>query len=397
MILIADNDAVVRSSLSLLLRHAGHDCICASTPDEVLDAVRNIPLHLLIADMNFSNVTSGREGIELLRKVRIFLPDIPVILITAWGTIPLAVEGMQGGAFDFVTKPWDNDRLLASVAAALELSGGATSEEFNRGGIIGDSPAMRSLLDTLARASRTDAPVLLCGERGTGKRLMARTLHANSRRRSSPFVTVEPHRFMPGDKSLAPLLARSAGGTLFIDGIDRLDIAAQTILIERMRGAAFRLVSSATSDPAEAVAAGRFREDLFFMVNLISLNVPPLRERVDDIPPLARAFARPRKLAADAIELLSRLPLPGNAAELRNLIERAILSNDASDRLHASALRPLVAGDAIAETGLEARERHDIEEAFERYGGNRTQMARALGISRQSLYRRMEKYGLKAP
>lgn len=182
MILIADDDNAIRLSLSMLLCKAGYEVKAVATPSDIVAAVRAAAPQLVLLDMNFSHATSGDEGLTLLRQIKVFHPSVPVILITAWGSIPLAVEGVQAGAFDFITKPWDNRMLLNRVATALELTRSTAPGDFDRSRIIGESPALMRVLDNISRVAATDAPVLIMGENGTGKELIAETLHANSRR-----------------------------------------------------------------------------------------------------------------------------------------------------------------------------------------------------------------------
>lgn len=443
MILIVDDDQTVRLSLSVLLKRAGYEVKAVASPDEALAAVREGNLRLIIMDMNFTLAVSGEEGLELMRKCRVFQPDVPVILITAWGSIPLAVEGMQTGAFDFITKPWDNQDLLRRVATAMSLTetgdGGASPEEFDRCGIIGKSEAMTAVLDKVRRVAPTDAPVLILGENGTGKELIARALHANSRRSSGPFVAVnlggvprslfESEMFGHAKGAFTGAVAArkgrfetASGGTIFLDEIGELDQASQVKLLRvlqertfeplgesRPRKADVRVVC-ATNAPLETMVAERtFREDLFYRINLITLRLPPLRERRDDIPLLVNHFIdeyvkrehiqRP-EVSAEAMTWLASQPYPGNIRELRNLVESAIIVSG-NERLMPgdfeliAAERPETQSAGIEGVTLEELEKRAVQAAIEGAGGNLRVAAASLGITRQSLYRRMEKYGLQ--
>lgn len=444
MILIVDDDKVIRLSLGMLLKRAGYETLTASDATEALEAVRRRPFRLIIMDMNYSRNTSGEEGLELLRKVRIFQPEVPVILITAWGSIPLAVEGMKAGAFDFITKPWNNYFLLQRIETALKLAeppqsdDAAGGDDFDRAGIIGASDGLMQVLDTVKRVAPTDAPVLVTGETGTGKELIARAVHLNSRRRNGPLVTVnlggisqslfESEMFGHAKGAFTGAAANRKGrfeladtGTIFLDEIGDLDMSCQVKLLRVLQQHTFevlgdstprktdiRVVCATNADLPAMVAEHRFREDLLYRINLITLHLPPLRERRDDIPLLVRHFAsmsgRPGiEFSGDAMTLLTRLPYYGNIRELKNIVERTILVSATDIITAADVERNLPrtaqpdATQAVPMTGmtLEDMERAAIRQALAETGGNLTQMASKLGITRQSLYRRMEKYGIR--
>lgn len=434
-ILIVDDDTMLLASLRGLLTRAGYEVLAVPTPDGAVDCVRSSRPGLILMDMNFTRGTSGIEGITLLRQVKIFRPEVPVILMTAWGSIDLAVEGMRAGAFDFITKPWDNDVLLERIATALSLHQPSREDHFDRAAIVGSSAPLEALLSTGARVAPTDAPVLITGESGTGKALLAETIHRNSRRASGPFVKVRLGGMPPAmfesemfghvrgafsgaltDRKGCFELA--AGGTLFFDEIDALEPVSQMKLMRvlqdqsyeplgsnRSRRVDVRVVCATTADIGAMVADRRFREDLFYRINLVTLHMPSLRERRADIPALIRAFARSfaathpgapiASFTDGAVSYLASLPYPGNIRELRNMVERAILVSghreisDADLRDAASNIAPQAAPDT-----LEGLERRKIAEALRAAGGNVSRAAAALGISRGALYRRMEKYGL---
>lgn len=439
MILIADDDAAIRLSLSVLLRKAGYEVRTAADAESIIAAVRAKAPRLVLLDMNFSHRTTGDEGLTLLRQIKLLQPSTLVILITAWGTIPLAVEGMRAGATDFVAKPWDNAALLQRVATAMALSEPAAARaDFDRSRIIGGSPALMQVLDTVRRVAATDAPVLIMGENGTGKELIAETLHANSRRRSGPFVKVnlggvarslfESEMFGHRKGAFTGAVADREGrfaladkGTIFLDEIGELDAASQVKLLRvlqehsyemlgdsRTRRTDIRVVCATNADLASMVAEGTFREDLFYRINLITVTLPPLRERPDDIRALAEHFAalfckangleRPY-ITTDAVAALRRMPFPGNIRELKNLVERTILISGrptltASEFEQAAALTPSVPSAATA-GNLDEMERAAVVDALRRCGGNLSRAAALLGISRQSLYRRIDKYGIQ--
>jgi len=437
MILIADDDKAILLSLGVLLKRAGYEVVSADNPDGVIAAVRRGGLRLVMMDMNYSRDTSGEEGIELLQKIRILAPQVPVILMSGWGSIDLAVRGMRLGAFDFITKPWNNLLLLKRVATAIEIapahcgydavcSGGV---EF---GIIGKSPLLADVLATVRRVAPTDAPVLITGENGTGKELVAKMVHSLSVRAAGPFVKVnlggmsqslfESEMFGHVRGAYTGAHADRQGrfavadkGTVFLDEIGDLDQSCQVKMLRvlqehtfeplgssRSVRSDFRTVSATNADLTAMVEARTFREDLFYRINLITVKLPALRERREDIPLLARHFAGATEFSPEAMELLSRLPYPGNIRELKNLVERLSIiyggdgrrveAGDVSAATGSEAQRPRLSDDAAM--SLEATERAAIERAMATAGGNLTRAAEILGITRQSLYRRLQKYGL---
>lgn len=447
MILVIDDNEAVRTSLSFMLRRAKYEVEVASSPAEAIQVVRAREPHLILMDMNYSLSTDGEEGIMLLRQVKVFCPQVPVILMTAWGSIDLAVKGMQAGAFDFVTKPWNNMALMQRIETALELTrkAPAVSEEkedtaFDACGIVGRSKALKDILATVERVAKTNASVLITGESGTGKELIAEALHRNSRRNGKPFVKVNlggisqslfesemfGHKrgaFTDASADRVGRFAMADGGTIFLDEIGELDLACQVKLLRVLQDRTFevlgdskprnvdvRVVCATNRNLQQMVREGTFREDLFYRINLIPLHLPPLRERREDIPLLVRHFAasytslnslQPVEFAPDTLSYLASLPFMGNVRELKNLVERTILINGNS-RLSPADFEAQYNGDTVCEDEastqgltLDEVEKLSIKAAINKYGGNLTQVALALGISRQSLYRRMEKYGLK--
>lgn len=446
MILIIDDDSAVRSSLGFMLKRAGYEVEVVSGPREAMEVVRSVTPALMLMDMNFTLSTSGEEGLTLLKQVKIFHPDVPVILMTAWGSIELAVQGMQAGAFDFITKPWNNAALLQRIETALELTSapkevsGEQNDALNRSHIIGKSKGLTEVLNTVARIARTNASVLITGESGTGKELIAEAIHINSQRANQPFVKVNlggisqslfesemfGHKkgaFTDASTDRMGRFEMANKGTIFLDEIGDLDPSCQVKLLRVLQDQTFevlgdsrprktdiRVVSATNADLHKMVAEHTFREDLFYRINLITVKLPALRERREDIPLLARHFADrqaeinhlPRTdFSADALNFLSRLPYPGNIRELKNLVERAILVSgkeilDASDfegqyQHHEEGVK---AADSFAGMTLDEIERKTILQALERYKNNLSQVAMALGISRAALYRRLEKYNI---
>ena len=447
MILIIDDDGAIRTSLTFKLNRIGYDAQAVATPKEAMAVVRTVAPELILMDMNFSLTTSGDEGITLLKQVKIFRPEVPVILMTAWGSIDLAVKGMQAGAFDFITKPWNNAALLMRIETALELNKkreleaeSATDEDgFDRSLIVGKSEAMKNILATIKRIAKTNASVLVTGESGTGKELIAETIHRNSPRAKKSFVKVnlggisqslfESEMFGHKKGSFTGASSDRVGrfeladkGTIFLDEIGDLDLSCQVKLLRvlqeqtfevlgdsRPRKVDIRVVSATNADLREMVADRTFREDLFYRINLITVHLPALRERREDIPLLAQHFAdklckennMPRvDFTKEAMEYLQSLPYPGNIRELKNLLERTLLVSgketlDAED-FKKQNIQP---ADALTSKNmgsltLDEIERQRIVQALEQYGGNISQVAAALGLSRPALYRRIEKHNI---
>ena len=447
MILIIDDDSAVRSSLSFMLKRAGYEAQVVPGPREAIEVVRTVAPDLILMDMNFTLSTTGEEGLTLLKQVKVFRPDTPVILMTAWGSIQLAVQGMQAGAFDFIPKPWNNAALLQRIETALELSTApkeTTQEQndaFNRNHIIGRSQGLTDVLNTIARIAKTNASVLITGESGTGKELIAEAIHINSQRAKHPFVKVnlggisqslfESEMFGHKKGAFTDASADRTGrfemadkGTIFLDEIGDLDLSCQVKLLRVLQDQTFevlgdsrprktdiRVVSATNADLRKILNERTFREDLFYRINLITVKLPALRERREDIPLLVRHFADrqaetnglPRtEFSADAMQFLSRLPYPGNIRELKNLVERTILVSgkptlDASD-FDAQYIRhnDQKAAESTSFIGmtLDEIERQTILQALERHKGNLSQVAMALGISRAALYRRLEKHNI---
>ena len=446
MLLIIDDVSGVRSSLSFLLKRAGYQVIAVTGPREAMEVVRSEAPSLILMDMNFTLSTSGEEGLTLLKQVKVFRPDVPVILMTAWGSIQLAVQGMQAGAFDFITKPWNNAALLQRIETALELT--ATPKDtpqeqsgtLNRSHIIGKSRGLMEVLNTVARIAPTNAPVLITGESGTGKELIAEAIHINSQRVRQPFVKVnlggisqslfESEMFGHKKGAFTDATADRMGrfemankGTIFLDEIGDLDPSCQVKLLRVLQDQTFevlgdsrprktdiRVVSATNADLSKMVSEHTFREDLFYRINLITVKLPALRERREDIPLLARHFADrqaeinnlPRtEFSSDALNFLSRLPFPGNIRELKNLVERTILVSgkevlDAIDfeNQYQRHDESVATSSSFAGMTLDEIEKQTILQALERYKGNLSQVATALGISRAALYRRLEKYDI---
>lgn len=448
MILIIDDDSAIRTSLTLLLKHAGHKVKAVSMPREAMEVVRAEEPHLILMDMNFSLSTDGMEGLTLLKQVKLFRPEVPVILMTAWGSIELAVQGMQAGAFDFITKPWQNVLLMQRIETALELNAPkdvqvSTDSEsgFDRAGIVGESKVLKDIFKTIRRIAPTNAPVLITGESGTGKELIAEAVYRNSLRKNKPYVKVnlggvsqslfESEMFGHKKGAFTDATCDRIGrfkmadtGTIFLDELGELDMSCQTKMLRVLQEQTFevlgdskphkvdvRVVCATNANLPEMVQKKTFREDLFYRVNLITIHLPPLRERREDIPLLVHHFAHhlceknglPEVVfSKEALDYLSGLPYPGNIRELKNFVERVLLVCDkpvldAEDfRCHYQPV-PISSEPACALAGmtLEEVERQAIVDALDKYDKNLSQVAQVLGITRQSLYRRIEKFGIE--
>jgi DNA-binding NtrC family response regulator len=453
MILIVDDDPSVTTSLSLLLRQAGYRTQSATTPAETLDLIARQQFRLVIQDMNFSRQTTGEEGIDLLRQIKALRPALPVILLTAWGSIQLAVAGVRAGAADFVTKPWTHQQLLQSVKTALELAAAHSAhsstpqrEELDARcdfrDLIGSDAKFMKILEVIGRVAATDASVLITGESGTGKELIAEAIHRNSQRRDKPFVKVNlggvpaqlfesemfghvKGAFTDARQDRKGRFELSNGGTIFLDEIGDLDASAQVKLLRVLQDRTYealgsshtrtvdvRVISATNRNLTEMVAAGHFREDLLYRLNLIAVHLPPLRERSSDIPliaahfleNMAKVYRRANLAISDAaMQWLQAFAWPGNIRQLRHLIERAILVSG-SDVLEVEDFRlPLEmelresGRDSLPQVGsmtMDDIEKAMIIKALKHYGGNISRVAEALGLSRAALYRRLEKYGI---
>jgi two-component system NtrC family response regulator len=454
-ILIVDDDSAVQVSLALLLKHAGFAACCADGPRQALEQLDTGNVDLVLQDMNFSLQTSGEEGLALLARIKERHPALPVLLMTAWGSIALAVRGVQAGAANFFTKPWDNGQLVALVEATLQLTAppatrqapqserAALDARFDFGAIVGEHPKLLKVLETIGQVARTRAPVLILGESGTGKELVADAIHRNSPRAGHAIVKINMGAITPSlfesemfghvrgaftdaRNDRKGHVASADGGTLFLDEIGELGRGDQVKLLRVLQDqryqpvgasithqADLRVVSATNRELAELVAGGEFREDLFYRLNLITIRLPPLRERRSDIPLLARRIVGgvaegyglgDIMLAPAALDWLAAQPWPGNIRQLKQTLERTVLLSGKThlgqaDFLATSAVDGGVPGSRLGVDGmtLEQVERHMIEQALQQHAGNISRVAKALGLSRTALYRRLERHGLGEP
>jgi two-component system NtrC family response regulator len=455
MILLVDDDSSVTASLALLLKQAGYKSQSASSPEEALKKLDQVEFSLVIQDMNFSRSTTGEEGMALLAQIKARKPQLPVILLTAWGSISLAVDGMKTGASDFVTKPWSNPQLLHSVETLLGLAAASKNiqasshlkrEEFDAlydfQPLIGRDPKFLKVLDVIGRVSATEASVLITGESGTGKELIAEAIHRNSRRKQAPFVKVNlggissslfesemfghvRGAFTDARQDRKGRFELAHGGTIFLDEIGELDLPSQVKMLRVLQDRTYevlgssvprtvnvRVISATNRNLADLVSRGEFREDLLYRLNLIAVHIPPLRDRRDDIPLLARHFLEGMKqvyrrddleLSAEALQWLKAQDWPGNIRQLKHLIERTMLISSKrvleSEDFHLTAAMesPEPRKTMLPQAGsmtLDEMEKAMIIQSLNQHSGNLSKVADALGLSRPALYRRLEKYGL---
>ena len=446
-ILVADDQPDILEALRMLLKGEGHQVETVKTPQGVLKALESRDFDLLVMDLNYTrDTTSGQEGLDLLQRIRNLDSTLPVVVITAWGTVDVAVEAMRRGARDFITKPWDNARLLATVATQVEL--GSAVRRYQRleqenevlrgkGGpkLIADSPAMRPVLELISRVGPSDANVLITGENGTGKGVVAEALHAVSPRARKPLLTVNmgglpegvfeselfghvKGAFTDAKADRAGRFELADGGTLFMDEIGNIPLSQQNKLLRTLETGEFekvgssrtqranvRIISATNADPLAEVAAGKFRQDLLFRLNTIEIHLPPLRERPEDIPLLALHFLKEhtehyRKLVTgfedSAVAAMKACPWPGNVRQLDHAVERAVLMAQGK-AIRAVDLGLQASAEAAArvdDMSLEEVEAFLIKKALARHEGNARKAAEALGLSRSAFYRRLERYGL---
>lgn len=455
-VLIVDDDESVQVSLALLLKQHGYATVTCDEPTLALDIIEKEQCHLVLLDMNFSMQTTGEEGLALMATIHQRHPQLPVLLMTAWGSIALAVKGVKAGAADFFTKPWNNATLIQLIQTTLvlnettpstRLTRQALDAQFDFSDIIGEHPELLKVLATIGRVAKTTASVLILGESGTGKELVADALHKNSPRKNKEVVKVNMGAitstlfesemfghtrgaFTDAKSDRKGHFATAHLGTLFLDEVGELNRADQVKLLRVLQSQCYqvlgsskteqvdvRVISATNRELAEQVASGDFREDLFYRLNLITLRLPPLRERRSDIPLLAkrlveqlcRTYGMPTvQLSSSAIDWLSQQAWPGNIRQLRQCIERTLLLIgkdllDKSDFLSVEA----EAADAQAQEcrtssmfsgmTLDQVEKQLIEKAMITHQGNLSRVAKTLGLSRFALYRRLEKHQIASP
>jgi DNA-binding NtrC family response regulator len=447
-VLVIDDNPAVATALEVLLSLHDLRTVSARSPKAALELLEKEPVELVIQDMNFAaETTSGAEGEALFRAIRERHPDLPVILMTAWTHLQSAVDLVKAGAADYLAKPWDDQRLIASVRNLLELGEanrelaavraaerqrkGELAQKFDLGGLVFADPAMERVVAMACQVARADVPVLVTGPNGAGKDRIATIIQANSSVKAGPFVTLncgalpselveaelfgaEPGAYTGATRAREGKFEVADGGTLFLDEIGNLAPAAQMKLLRVLETGRFqrlgsnkeqhvkvRLVSATNADLAQLIRENKFREDLYYRLNVIELRVPALADRPRDILPLAEAFLPPgKRLGADAADALRRHRWPGNVRELKNVMQRAGLLAAGAELTPAAlgledAPAPIAAAAGGAANGPDGElDRDTIEAALARAGGVVSQAAAELGLSRQALYRRMERLGI---
>ncbi len=444
-ILAADDQQHILEAIDLLLKPQGYKIDAVRSPVLAREALASSSYDAVLIDLNYTrDTTSGQEGLDLLSEIVALDSTLPVIVMTAWGNVELAVEAMRRGARDFIQKPWENERLLSILRTQVELHRALQESERltaenrllsveGRPEFIATAPSMSQVLETMVRIAPSEANVLVTGEHGTGKEVVARTVHALSLRAARPFVAVNTGGLAEGvfeselfghvkgafTDARTDRIGRfelADGGTIFLDEIGNVPLRQQSKLLRviesgelervgssRTKRVDVRIISATNADLEAAGHAGQFREDLLFRLNTVELHLPALRERREDIPVLALHFlsqyaSRYRRqihgLDSAALQTLIHYSWPGNVRELEHTIERAVLMCRTDQIQPADLGLQRIASQNLEELSLEAVESILIRKALQRFQGNVSQAAEALGLSRGALYRRMEKYGL---
>lgn len=463
-ILVVDDNAGIRSALQILLPLHFSDVKIIPSPNELITQAGSFRPDAVLLDMNFHrDMNTGNEGLYWLSELKSRFPDIEVVLFTAYADIALAVEGMKRGAFDFIVKPWENEKLISTLTQACIKHMGSSSDGITDNGgtrsqemIWGSSPAMAEIRKTIEKIAPTDASVLITGENGSGKDVLAGEIHRLSDRSSRPMVSADigaiseslfeselfghvKGAFTDAKSEHKGFFEQAEGSTLFLDEIGNIPLHLQAKLLRVLQNRAvikvgdtkpvpidIRLICATNMDIARMVAEGRFREDLWYRINTIHINLPPLRERKDEILPLAEMFVRrfaakyrrsTAEISQEAADLLLAQPWKGNVRELQNCIEKAVIMNEgtvlnasdlnlsdnaatpgntttASDTLRQNGQASDAGGQDSQEETLEMVEEKAIRNAMARYGGNLSLVAKSLDISRPTLYSKLKKYGI---
>jgi len=447
-ILVADDQQDILSSTRMLFKGEGIDCSTANSPAQALKLLRESDYDLVLLDVNYSlDTTSGQEGLNLISDIREFNTEVSLVVMTAWASVEIAVHTMKIGANDFITKPWDNERLLNIANNLCELSRSKRATKRLKGEnellkrrdtreIVADSPIMREILDIIKQVAPSDANILLTGENGTGKSLFAEQIHDRSLRRSASFIAVNMGG-LPENLFESELFGHVKGaftdakedrigryeladeGTLFLDEIGELSQIRQSTLLRLLETGEFervgssqthkadvRIISATNSNLETPVASNQFRQDLYYRLNTVTIEIPPLRNRAEDIPALAESFlsqhSRKYKKAidgfdSDALNLLTHHDWPGNIRELDHAIERAtLLTREGNVSARSLNLSPNTAQKTsnLDEMSIEEVENYLIRRALKRHDGNAYRAAQDLGLSRSAFYRRLQKHGL---
>ncbi|MGX5173203.1 sigma-54-dependent transcriptional regulator [Aliikangiella sp. IMCC44653] len=448
-ILLIDDNNGIADALEILFSLYDIRCVHADTPERGMQMLNTHVIDLVIQDMNFSeDTTSGNEGKTLFKTIQKHYPDLPVILLTAWGNLEMAVELVKQGAADYITKPWDDNKLITTVKNLTELGqlrqqtnnllaekqsqSSSLANQFDLCGTIFSSDSMRQTLSMATQIAQSEIPVLITGPNGSGKEKIAEVIQANSPVKAKPFIKVnvgglpldlleaelfgaEAGAFTGANKQRVGRFEAADGGTLFLDEIGNLPLTGQVKLLRVLQTGEFerlgssvtrkvnvRIISATNADLLADIKQGKFREDLYYRLNVIEVKVAPLCQRVDDILPLALSFLQENlSLSEQAEQLLLSYQWPGNVRELQNVIKRAnILAKNnnvtAEDLgIHCDTLLP-VETEKVSPKPLTEPTAQQIKDALQLYHYNISQSAKSLGLSRQSLYRRMQKYDIPA-
>lgn len=440
-ILVVDDNAGIRATLKILLTPRFEAVETVATPKVLISTVRSFRPDVVLLDMNFeTDINTGNEGLFWLTELKRHFPDIEVVLMTAYADVPLAVEGMKRGAFDFIVKPWDNAHLMSTLEAACRHGKAdkqtVTSQECSEM-LWGESPAMTAVRRTVEKVAPTDATVLITGENGTGKDVLANEIHRLSSRANKPMVSVDigslseslfeselfghvKGAFTDARTDHTGKFEQANGTTLFLDEIGNIPLHLQSKLLRVLQNRCvtkvgdtkeipidIRLICATNKDLPTMVRDGRFREDLYYRINTVTLQLPPLRERIDEIAPLATLFTERyakkyhRNVTAisdEAIALLQRCRWSGNVRELQSRMEKAVILSESEilqpEDLQINDTELIAKEQAVAAESLEEAEEKVIRNALKKYNGNLTLVAKALNISRPTLYNRLKKYGI---
>jgi len=449
-ILMIDDDEDVLLAAKMLLKKSNHQVIIEKNPNKIPFLLNNDSYDVILLDMNFSkDTTSGKEGFEWLKQIKDRDPDAVVIMITAFGDVEMAVRALKDGATDFILKPWQNEKLVATISTAIKLKKSYNEVDKLRKAkqmleeqisqpfrdIIGQSNTIKEVFTLIDKVAKTDANILILGENGTGKELVARAIHQKSMRKDSSFVAVDMgaitetlfeselfgHKkgsFTDAREDRPGRFELANGGTLFLDEIGNLSMALQSKLLSALQSRQVTRVGSnqptdvdirlicATNMPLhQMVKEGKFRQDLLYRINTVEITIPPLGDRVDDIPMLANHFLsyyakKYRKdvltISPEAMNKLKKYPWPGNVRELQHSIERALIMADSSTLQESDFLFSRKGGEDLTNDSLnlDEVEKAAVAKAIQLHNGNISKAAEELGLTRASLYRRMEKYGL---
>jgi len=449
-ILMIDDDEDVLLAAKMLLKKSNHQVIIEKNPNKIPFLLNNDSYDVILLDMNFSkDTTSGKEGFEWLKQIKERDPDAVVIMITAFGDVEMAVRALKDGATDFILKPWQNEKLVATISTAIKLKKSYNEVDKLRKAkqmleeqisqpfrdIIGQSTALKEVFGLIDKVAKTDANILILGENGTGKELVARAIHQKSMRKDNSFVAVDMgaitetlfeselfgHKkgsFTDAREDRPGRFELANGGTLFLDEIGNLSLSLQSKLLSALQSRQVTRVGSnqavevdirlicATNMPlAQMVSEGKFRQDLLYRINTVEITIPPLSDRIDDIPMLANHFLnfygkKYRKeilsISPEAMNKLKKYAWPGNVRELQHAIERGVIMADSATLQESDFLFSRKGTDAIASDtlNLDEVEKSAVVKAIQLHNGNISKAAEELGLTRASLYRRMEKYGL---